>query len=179
MSIPILTIWNLENNYVYYFQQSKETNKEGIPFVLLDHLDKYTMPDFEEDGAYTYKTDGMYRINYTIRSENSDYYYQFIQDNFQDSYYSLSVYEEKAMYFDFGSNFQLIEFYDFTEENNEESKKRLPITTERESEAREIINLLTKPLLKRVSPPLLNLQWLFDGVDYWKLERDWMWQWLE
>lgn len=160
--LSLMVLISFKLNAVYYYQHSAVTDKDGIPFVVLDNLD-WLVEGFEENGEFTYEIDGISWISYKPKSLPDTIVVLSQFNSATDSTYVLKNNSTQKIWYLYNNKFQLtsIEYY---------LGDSIPITEEEQSFAKQTLKTMTDPLSERVSAPIINLQWLYDGV-YWIKER--------
>lgn len=152
--------FNFWMNSAYYAIHSKYTSQDEVPGIIVDHLDD-VMYDVKEEyfGDYFLQVDGKKSINYKLTDSEervlsqesiglSDYYYRKKE-------------EGKGYRYNLDKNMAIIDSYLSINGGLFQSHKA---TAEEQEKVREELNELIKPLLKRVTKPFINLQWLYDFI---------------
>ncbi len=146
--LPLLVRRNLYKHSAYYAQYTP--HREGIepvPIMLIDHNHDIHRP-LDDIGA------DCYAHGYYIRRDYKDADYVKLSKDKEFVYHYHSS-KNKNFYFD--KDFNLIDSY------YEYYKSGKP-SDEEVAEAKKEMTDAFLPLVKRQSPPLINLQWLFDWV---------------
>lgn len=149
--LSLMTLINFKLNAVYYYQHSAVTDKDGIPFVVLDNLD-WLVEGFEENGEFTYEIEGISWISYKSKSLPDTIVVLSQFNSTTDSTYVLKSYNNtQKIWYLYNNKFQLtsIEYY---------LGDSIPITEEEQRFAKQTLKTMTDPLLERVSAPIINLQ---------------------
>lgn len=157
----LLLLFNFEFNATYYYQNSPKTDKEGTPFVLLDHLWWYRNGKWSQEGDYIYQVKGIAQITFFNKSLAENYYFHQSNGLYGDFTLTVSGEHIAEKSYEFDDKYQLIAVID-------EDFRKLPITDEEETKARRAINATTKVLMQEVDSPLINLQWLYDLTYNWR-----------
>ncbi len=145
---PLLVRRNLYKHSAYYAQYTP--HREGIepvPIMLIDHSHDIHRP-LDDIGADCYEHGYYIRRDYkgadcVQLSQGEEYEYQYCNSKNKDFY--------------FDKDFNLIDSYYKYCKGSKPSDEEV-------AEAKKEMTDAFLPVVKRQSPPLINLQWLFDWV---------------
>lgn len=157
----VLTYCNLESNYVYYYQHSLRTDKKGLPFVALDQLWWYvhTEDEYTKRENYEYRVEGMAAIWYDRFKFSQSSYPSYVLLEYSDSL------NGKEKYYHFDDNFKLVNMSYYLE-------SELPFSKADEQYALQAARKVTQQIIDESTRPLINLQWLYDLLDWGNKNRD-------
>ncbi|GAB6636115.1 hypothetical protein BOVMAS18_14780 [Streptococcus uberis] len=157
LSIFILfPFYNLSSYSLYYSINSKYTQKNEIPGILLNHLsDIMTEQKKEYLGDYILQVDGTNSIIYKFSKEEEKTFNQE-SDNLSAFYYTKIKNGTEYLY-NLNSNLKIRSIYG-------NGIEKYPINLgEQKTITKEIKNMV-RPLLKKIDKPIVNLQWLYDLI---------------
>lgn len=154
-----MIILNLDMNSPYYAIHSKYTSQDEVPGIIVDHLDD-VMYDVKEEyfGDYFLQVDGKKSINYKLTDSEERVLSQ--ESSGLSDYYRKKE-EGKGYRYNLDKNMAIIDSYLSINGGLFQSHK---VTAEEQEKVREEFNELIKPLIKRVTKPFINLQWLYDFI---------------
>ncbi|AUW96700.1 hypothetical protein [Streptococcus pluranimalium] len=153
-----MIIFNFWLNSTYYAIHSKYTSQDEVPGIIVDHLDDVMYDTkYEHFGNYFLQTDGSKSISYNITTNVIGR--SFGQESL--GYYYLKEEKNKEFKYYFDESMSMIESDVSIDDGPYRSYQ---LTSKEEAKIRKELNELIKPLLKRVTKPFINLQWLYDFI---------------
>ena len=155
-----MIIFNFWINSAYYAVHSKYTSQDEVPGIIVDHLDNIMNGGKSEKfGDYFLQVDGIKSINYKLTDSDERVLSQ--ESSGLSDYYYRKKEEGKGYRYSFDKNMAIIDSDLSTNGGLFQSHK---VTAEEQEKVRKELNELIKPLLKRVTKPFINLQWLYDFI---------------
>lgn len=158
LSIFILfPFYNLSSYSLYYSINSKYTQKNEIPGILLNHLsDIMTEQKKEYLGDYILQVDGTNSIYYRVSKNNEKSINQDVSDA-KRKYYYVEKYGNKQKLYNLDKNLKIINILNL--DNTE-----YPVTKNEQIALTNKLNKFISPLLKQINKPIINLQWFYDLI---------------
>lgn len=158
LSIFILfPFYNLSSYSLYYSINSKYTQKNEIPGILLNHLsDIMTEQKKEYLGDYILQVDGTNSIYYRVSKNNEKSINQDVSDA-KHKYYYVEKYGNKQKLYNLDKNLKIINILNL--DNTE-----YPVTKNEQIALTNKLNKFISPLLKQINKPIINLQWFYDLI---------------
>ncbi|WP_425865512.1 hypothetical protein [Streptococcus danieliae] len=157
-SIYIFT--NLSWHQIYYYTHSQKTDKRLTPIIVVYNLGEIMFkPKRETDGKYEYVSPGN-AINY---NESDSFSYSFKSGSeISTLNTSVGLYshnDDIQLAFQLDPNLKITNIYKYSPDDITEEKP----TPEDQAIIDRYVKQLTDHVLEtRVTPPIFNLQWLYD-----------------
>ncbi|WP_242257698.1 hypothetical protein [Streptococcus thoraltensis] len=149
-------LFNFWINSAYYAIHSKGTTPNEVPGILADHLDNVMNGvKNEKFGDYFLQVDGISSIDYNLGKDNEQTLRQSNGGNYSYFYTKKKNKEVYIYHLDKKMNIVDISTMDL---------ETYPVTRVEQKEVKKDLSELVKPLLKRVTKPIINLQWLYDFI---------------
>ncbi|AXJ14110.1 hypothetical protein [Streptococcus pluranimalium] len=151
-----MVIFNFWINSAYYAVHSKYTSQDEVPGVIIDHLDDIMIGVRNERfGDYFLQVDGSSSIDYKFSEEGEK-----SLDNiggYKGSYFYTKSKNGVTYIYNLDKKMKILSISTM---DNEIHK----VTPKDQDEVKKDLYELVKPLLKRVTKPFINLQWLYDFI---------------